>query len=316
MRSGAQTLVLLATHLNSLVLRALSDGPRQLVDLRREAGHPPQTTLRTQLKRLVDAGVIEKRRRNRFPGVLGYELTDAGRDLLPVIEALERWLTRAPGGPLALGESAAKAAVKALADGWSTAMLRALAAKPLTLTELDGLISSINYPSLERRLSAMRLASIVEPREGNGRGTPHGVTKWARRGIAPLIAAMLWERCHAAAETAPVTKVDVEATLLLATGLLKPPTDLDGSCRLVVELRNGKGRHFAGVLIEIRDGQVTSLTTRLEGHPNAWVSGPVTAWFAAMIERDEANLELGGDGRLARDLVASLHDALFALPVA
>ena len=58
----------------------------------------------------------------------------------------------APEGPLALGSSTAKSAIKALVEGWGTNMIRALAARPLSLTELNGLISGLSYPSLERRL--------------------------------------------------------------------------------------------------------------------------------------------------------------------
>ncbi len=43
-------------------------------------------------------------------------------------------------------------------------MLRALAAGSLSLTELDRLIGALSYPSLERRLVAMRLAGLVGAR--------------------------------------------------------------------------------------------------------------------------------------------------------
>ncbi|HXS47363.1 MAG TPA: winged helix-turn-helix transcriptional regulator, partial [Solirubrobacterales bacterium] len=141
-RSGAQTLALLASPLNILILRALSEGPKRQTELRRVAGAPAQTTLRAHLQGLSEIDAIVKSRRNRFPGVLEFELTEAGRDLLSVTTALGRWLRCAPEGPLELGSDAAKAAVKALADGWSTTMLRALAAGPLSLTELDHIIGS------------------------------------------------------------------------------------------------------------------------------------------------------------------------------
>lgn len=315
MRSGAQTLVMLATPLSGPLLRALSGGPKQQADLRRELGMPAQTTLRAQLKRLSDEGVVEKRRRDRFPGALQYELTAAGRDLLFVAETLERWLERAPEGPLELGGAAAKAAVRALAEGWSTTMLRALAAGPRSLTELDNVIGSLSYPSLERRLNAMRLAGQIEAAPGNGRGTPYTVTDWLRQGVAPLLAACRWERRHAPAETPPVTKLDVETIFLLAAALVSPPADFGGSCRLAVELHNDKGPALAGTLIAVNEGRVPSRTTQLEGDAAAWVSGGLPAWFTALIDGDPTNLELGGDCALARGTVECLHSALFDLAI-
>jgi DNA-binding HxlR family transcriptional regulator len=311
-RSGAQTLLLLATPLNVLVLRALAEGPKQQAELRRAAGLPAQTTLRAQLKRLTDVGAVEKHRRNRFPGVHEYELTAAGRDLLFVADVLERWLERAPDGPLALGENAAKAAIKALAEGWSTTMLRVLAAGPLSLTELDGIITSLSYPALERRLAAMRLASLVKARASDGRGTPCGVTNWLRQGVAPLASAIRWERRHLPRDTAPIARLDIEAAFLLALPLLRLPSDVSGSCRMAAEMANGGERRLAGAMIELRNGKIASCATQLRGDPDAWALGSAPAWLDALIARDADRLELGGDCQLASALVDALHQVLFA----
>lgn len=317
MRCGAQTLLMLATPLNGPLLHALSAGARQQAELRHAAGQPAQTTLRAQLRRLGEAGVLEKRRRNRFPGVLEYELTAGGNELLEVMATLDRWLERCPEGTTEPGSAAARAAVKALTEGWSTAMLRALAARSLTLTELDRVIAAINYPSLERRLGAMRLAELVEAQPGNGRGTPYAVTEWGRLGIGPLIAAARWELQHTPAESPAPTKLDLEAAFLLAIDLVPLPAEAEGSCRLAVELRDGRGRRrLAGILVEARDGRLVSRTTRLEGHPEAWVLGSLPAWLAAMIEGDRDRLELGGDCALGSVLVDGLHTALFSSRVA
>ena len=54
-------------------------------------------------------------------------------------------------------------------------MMRALAARPLSLTELDSLISDLSYPALERRLSSMRIAGLVEAQPSQrGRRPPTG----------------------------------------------------------------------------------------------------------------------------------------------
>jgi DNA-binding HxlR family transcriptional regulator len=296
---------------NVLILQALTGGPKRQIDLRRAAGSPAQTTLRAHLSALEDVGVIVKHRRNRFPGVLEFELTDAGEDLLAVAAILERWLERAPEGPLTLGTSPAKCAVKALAEGWSTTILRALAASPLSLTELDHIIASLSYPSLERRIGAMRLADQVEARPSNGRGTPYAVTRWLRQGVGPLTSASRWERRHLSRRAPPIAPIDTEAAFLLAVPLLRLPSDLSGSCRMAMEIPNSRGRHLAGVVIEVREGKIDSCATRLRGEPNAWASGSIDAWLAALIEADSDRLELGGNGLLARTFLDSLHMALF-----
>jgi DNA-binding HxlR family transcriptional regulator len=302
---------MLAAPLNASILYGLADGAQQQSDLRRKAGLPAQTTLRAQLKRLGEIGVIDKHRRNRFPGVLEYELSSSGRDLLFVLATLDAWLDTAPEVPLSLGDNAAKAAIKALAAGWSTTMLRALAAAPLSLTELDDLIGSLSYPSLERRLAAMRLAGQIVARPGDGRGTPYAVTDWLRRGTAPLVAAARWERCHRPQASPPFYRLDAEAAFLLTTPLLNLPSGLSGTCRMAMEVVNGSARRLAGVRVEVRDGRVVSCTTQLEAEAGASALGSPAAWLAAVIERDLERLELAGDGMLARTMLEHLHRALF-----
>ena len=303
--------MLLAAPLNVAILRELAEGPKQQAELRGDTGLPAQTTLRAQLKRLVDLGAISKERRNRFPGVLEYELTPAGRELLSVAGALDRWLEHAPAGPLTLGGDAAKAAIKSLADGWSTRMLRALAARPLSLTELTRIIADLSYPSLERRLGAMRLAGQVEACQTNSRGTPYAVTEWLRQSVAPLAAAARWERRHLPTTTAPIARHDTEAAFLLALPLLRLPAGVSGSCRLAADIPNGNGPRLAGAMVEVEEGRIVSCATKLEGHPDAWIVASATAWLTAVIDHDVDQLEIGGDCALARSILHGLHRTLF-----
>lgn len=314
MRSGAQTLTLLSAHRNVLVLQALAEGPKRQGELRRATGFPAQTTLRAHLKGLEEIGVIAKRRRDAFPGTLDYELEKPGRELLFVVATLERWLAAAPEGPLPPDSGAAKAAIKAFTEGWSSSMLRALAAKPLSLTDLDRVIADLNYPSLERRLGAMRLTGLAEALPGNGRGTPYAVTEWLRRGMTPLVAAIRWERQHIPDRAIPLGRTDVETGFLLTLPLLRLPHDVSGQCRMAVELPNGTKRRLAGVIVELEAGRISSCISRLEGNPAAWVSGSPAAWLEAVIDADAGHLEVGGDCNLGRGLLDGLHTALFGGP--
>lgn len=311
MRPGAQTIALLASPLNCTLLRSLADGPQRQTELRRVAGFPAHTTLRAHLKALSDAGAIARYRRNRFPGALEFQLTDAGSELSTVTDSLQSWLGKAPGGPLELGSDTAKTAIRALAEGWSTSILRALAAGPLSLTELDHIIGSLSYPSLERRMAAMRLSDQIEAKGSDGRGTPYTVTRWLRQGVAPLTVATRWERRHLADKAPPLTRIDSEAAFLLAVPLLRLPADMSGSCRMSMEISNGARSTLAGVLVDVKQGRVASCATRLRGTPDAWASGSAEAWLTALVEADCDSLELGGDGRLARTFLQGLHRELF-----
>lgn len=302
---------MLATAPNPVLLEVLADGPSSLADLQGRGG-APGSTLRARLKDLVDAEVIAACRNGGFRrGSAEYELTEAGEGLLTVAEVLESWLSESPNANRPFAGNCAKAAIGALAGGWSATLLRALAAKPLSVADLDSVIASFNYPSLERRIAAMRHAGQVEACPANGRETPYAVTTWLRRGVAPLLAGIRWERLHLAGSSAPVAGLDVEAAFLLAMPLLRLDPELSGRCRLAVELpSNGEGR-VAGVVAGLEEGAVASCTSRLDGTADAWASGPVNAWFRALIDHDGESLELGGDGRLARTLIAGLHKALF-----
>ena len=315
-RAGSRALVLLATPLNGLLLQALAAEPKRLVDLRRATGFAPDTTLRLYLRGLIETGVVTKSKENGFPGVLRYELGPVGRDLLVVAEVLQGWLAAAPGGPLGLGSRGAKTAIKTLTDAWDSGMLRALAARPFSLTELAMLISELPYPSLERRLSAMRSLGQVEARRrpGNGNGTPYAVTEWLRCGVAPLAAAARWEHAHLSEEPAPFGRRDAEAIFLLAIPLIGRLSDrASGTCRLGVETSGEAGR-LSGVTTTVEQGRIVSCTSRLEGKADAWAQAPIEDWFAAVIECDPGRLELGGDVELTRSLLSDLHRVLFEAP--
>lgn len=308
--AGAQALALLAIPLNCLVVDALSAGPKRLVDLRRAVGSPSQSTLRLRLRGLEEVGVVAKRRQNEFPGALEYELEEAGRDLGLVAATVNRWLAAAPHGPFELGSEPAKGAIKALVEGWSTTMLRALAAKPRSLTELARIIPALSYPSLERRLETMRMAELLKAVTGSRRGTPHVVTGWLRQAVAPLAAATHWEHRNVPDRVA-ISGLDVEAALLLVAPTLTLPDEMSGSCRMVVDISNGSKRELAGATIRMADGRVESYVPHLRDKPDAWAAGSPADWFSAVIDDDGSGLELGGDRQLAHAVLDRLHGTLF-----
>jgi DNA-binding HxlR family transcriptional regulator len=306
-RVGVYALSLLAVPLNALVLWGLADAPRSLAELRRGAGSPPHTTMRDYLRTLAGAGVVEKHRACGFRGSVGYDLTAAGQDLLEVAGCLAAWLESAPGRPVDLGGLEARNATRALVEGWSTGMVRAVAARPLSLTELDNVISTHNYPSLERRLATMRQLGLMEALSGPGRSTPNGATDWLRQAVAPLIAATRWEHSHRGGDAPLITLRDVEAAFLLSLPLLRLAPQVSGSCRAGVQVGTG---NLVGAMVEVTGGRVSACTTDLEGMPDAWALGSTATWISAVVARDARRLELGGDRALATELVEGLSGAV------
>jgi DNA-binding HxlR family transcriptional regulator len=309
-RVGARVLDLLAVPLNGMIVRALGHGPLRQSDLRRELGNPAETTLRGHLARLEELGAIQRKVRIGGPQFAKSELT--GRvDLLIATRALEGWLSRAPGGPIQLGTVQAKGAVKALLGGWDSTLLRALAARALTLTQLDRLIGAFSYPALERRLSAMRATGLAEATASRG-GTPYRLTRWTRYAVGPIIAAALFERLHIE-EASLLSPIDIEAAFLLAVPISALPADADGVCSLVAETGNGRsngGRH-AGVEVTVDRGRMVSCVTKLNAESRNWATGSAIAWLEALIYRRPELLRIGGDRHLPRSLVDGIHEQLF-----
>lgn len=307
-RPGERALTLLATPLNLHILRALTDRPMRLAELRRATGLPAQTTLRGHLGTLWQVGALTKRPTDEIPYTVENELTAMGRELLEVADLLEGWLRGAPDGPVALGSGAAKGIVKAFVDGWGSRMMRHLASGPISLTELDREIAGISYPSLERRLASMRMAGLIEARPSRGVGTPYAVTEWARRGFAPLAAAGRCERVHMGHRAPPVTEIDIEAVFLLATPLAGLSDGSSGVCQFEVKAARDR-RPQAGVRVEVRAGEVVACDSELVPHPPSFAVGSTSTWISAVKDGKLDLLSFGGVGELAESLVSALHAA-------
>ncbi len=84
-----------------LAVREVFLGDRRFDEMVRRTG-APRDTLAARLRTLVDAGILERRQYCDHPARFEYHLTDAGRDLYPVIVTLMRWGDRylaGDGGP-------------------------------------------------------------------------------------------------------------------------------------------------------------------------------------------------------------------------
>lgn len=311
MRAGGHTLTLLGAPRNFLILQSLAEGTKGQLELRRDAGSPAQSTLRGNLETLEKAGVIDKRRRETFPGTLEYDLTDPGRELLTVAVSLEGWLAQAPRGPIELGSEPARAAIKGLVEGWCAAVLTTLAEEPLSLTELDKRIGAISYPTLERCLDTMRLAEQLDVGTRSPKGTPYSLTDWLRRGLSPLALGARWEHRHQPEGVDAINHGDIDGALMLGGPLFKLSGEVNGVCQLAVKIPDGKKQQRSLGFVEVQSGRISFRAVYPQVKPDAWASGTMDTWFATVIDADTSGLKMSGDSDLAEAVFGGVHRALF-----
>lgn len=316
-RAGSRILSLFASPLTARILRAhRDDGPLRLSALHEQISWAPNTTLRAAVNKLADMRALEKDTGTAPRSSAQTELTPAGEEMIAVADALDRWLASCPRGPISPDGDEARGAIKALAGGWNSTLMRALASQPFTLTGLGKLIPDISYPSLERRLARMRATGQIEAVEAAERGTPYVVTEWARRAVAPLCVAGRCERRHLPDATAPITDVEVEASFMLVLPLAPLPPTAQGTSMLAVQTESDEsqqqGQDLAGITVKVRRGQVVSTVTEVNQSPSTWALGTAETWLDAVIDGRFGELRFGGARpQLAADLVNGLHFALF-----
>lgn len=315
-RAGSRALSFFAHPLNARILRAHIDGPLRPGELDESIGWAAQSSLRAAVGKMCDLGTLTKVELNDTALSIVTELTAAGRELLPVASALESWLQKAPDGPVELDDPAAHGIVKVLIASWDSSVVRALAERPLTLTELDEGIPYLSYPALKRRLSKLRATRLVTT-TGSGKATAHEATEWLRRSVVPLAVAGRWELLHDP-EAEPIGDVEVEASFLLTLPLVEVPSKrLSGTCTLAVLVSEGAAgteAEVAGVTVEIERGTIVSYGSNGAASvaPTTWVLGTPEAWMEALIDGRDDGLRTGGaKPRLAKGVVDGLRETLF-----
>ncbi len=88
--SIARTLEIVGEKWALLAIREVFLGNRRFDQMVRKIG-APRDTLAARLRALVGAGILERRQYSEHPARFEYFLTQAGRDLNPVILMLMRW---------------------------------------------------------------------------------------------------------------------------------------------------------------------------------------------------------------------------------
>ena len=103
--SVARTLEIVGEKWALLAVREVFLGNRRFDEMVRRTG-APRDTLAARLRSLAGAGILERRQYREHPARYEYRLTEAGKELYPVILTLTRWgdehLAGEDGPPLVL----------------------------------------------------------------------------------------------------------------------------------------------------------------------------------------------------------------------
>lgn len=98
---------LLGKKWTGLILRVLADGPTSFSKIASTVTRLSDRVLSERLKELEQRGVVARRVNPSIPVKIEYSLTEKGRDLQDVLDALQHWADRwETGEPVAVEESA------------------------------------------------------------------------------------------------------------------------------------------------------------------------------------------------------------------
>jgi DNA-binding HxlR family transcriptional regulator len=313
LQAGGRALLLLADPVSVSILRQLAPAPLESTELHDRIGFVSRSTYFERMRDLEELSLIKRTRRGEVPPVAECELASPGERLLPVAARLDAWLADAPAGPLKLGEAYATATVKALAVAWGSTLLRWLAERPRTLTELEQQVRIFGYRKLERIVRDLVKAGLLERVTVKGRPGAYGVTAWARRAAGLLAAAMRWERHEIAKRSASVTSTEAEGVLLLGLPMIELPVEANGTCVLLVDADAPREKSLGGAVVRLLDGRVVwwkavSDLEAIEPDPDCCVRGPTLAWLGTHTKASHAVLHTTGNADLAESLMTGLRE--------
>ena len=85
------TLMLIGDKWKVLILRDLINGTRRFGELKKSIGGVSQKVLTAQLRDMEENGLITRQVYAEVPPRVEYSLTELGRSLKPILDALQNW---------------------------------------------------------------------------------------------------------------------------------------------------------------------------------------------------------------------------------
>ena len=85
------TLMLIGSKWKVLILRDLMPGTKRFGELRRSIGSVSQKVLTAQIRDMEACGLVDRRVYAEVPPRVEYSLTELGRSLRPILDAMWAW---------------------------------------------------------------------------------------------------------------------------------------------------------------------------------------------------------------------------------
>ena len=85
------TLTLIGDKWKVLILRDLMPGTKRFGELKKSVGGVSQKVLTAQLRAMEESGLVRRRVYAEVPPRVEYSLTDLGRSLKPILDAMLAW---------------------------------------------------------------------------------------------------------------------------------------------------------------------------------------------------------------------------------
>ena len=85
------TLMLIGDKWKVLILRDLMPGTKRFGELKKSIGHVSQKVLTAQLRDMEASGLVNRKVYAEVPPRVEYSLTDLGRSLKPILDAMWNW---------------------------------------------------------------------------------------------------------------------------------------------------------------------------------------------------------------------------------
>ncbi len=85
------TLMLIGDKWKVLILRDLMPGTKRFGELKKSIGSVSQKVLTAQLRDMVESGLVNRTVYAEVPPRVEYSLTDLGRSLKPILDAMRNW---------------------------------------------------------------------------------------------------------------------------------------------------------------------------------------------------------------------------------
>ena len=186
---GTTALRLLAEGPTVQIMRELTDGPQRPSEIEQRLPDVAHSALMRRLADLAHRRAVRHERIRELPPRAFYSLTDAGRALLEIPAAAERWERR--WSAQTLPDAPGAWALRLLADEHSRAILLELAEERLGSAELERRLPRYGRSATRSRLGRLTLNGILARSED--RPVRYGLTAAAHELGSITMLAARWE---------------------------------------------------------------------------------------------------------------------------